>query len=997
MELFKSHQRLPATVFTAALLVVAGLVYSRLTSPFLDVQPLRKAAARSGTTPSTPTRSPDFQTLADEWFPEDQWVRSAGKRFRDKQRYMFFNNFELENQNRSMVVEPIAVLWASDKAGEPPVTITAASAQLDRSSAFQLEEGEFGRIVSGSLFGDVRIRGPDGLRIHGSNFHVSEQDMKMWSNQRVRFAWENHTGYAENGVEIKLLGSTDSESGLVSVSDIQSVTLMGRVVCDVRLPQGKGEPDIPIRINAANGFEYFVPTRTARFSGFPDRKLNLKNQIVVQRTTESGSLDRLFCSQLTLYFQPRIDESGTDDRRMDIQRIDAEGARVVFYSPENELTAWMTNVRFNVSQRTLQMWNRGTGASAAAAAVRVLQRGSELLVPRISVFQNEEGQIHAIECTGAGSLTHSDQNPRQSITARWLESFVYRNGTSPRVILTGKASATQPSSGMSLAAGKIDIALQRAADSESDKLKSNSEEDDPIDLSNLRPQSLTAFDDIHLNASQLAGTLRKQLTVTFTNETNELTTDGSFRQVSQTNGGGPDESGPNNPFGQSSTATPGESNDFTEFAADSLEAVMLIEQSGDTQQTRLTDVWLKGGVTVEHTSSDADQSFRAEGNVAYAAAGFDGQREIQLFGDPATVVSTERRIEGQRIDLHEPKREVRVESSGRLRLVVDRGLDGRPLPRPSPLDIYWGRQMVFSGRTARFVGDIRAVMKDDLAHHLEIRCEGMTVQFTGDVLLQDDGDSHQLSTAGTDGKGQSEIESITCDSLVTVHADQFVAGILEATHRARFSDFRVNLLTGDFHASGPGWIESTQPDRENQLRVAPEVTARANRPVRTRDNNFVYVKASFIGTLSGNLEDQVTRLANHVTGVFGPVRRLGDRLTLDAVDTSQLPDQAGILRCEEMTVSVIPGLSADQHSFSLTANKNSRLESRRFSGDADRITYDHSKQQFILKSEGDTLATVYHRPGDSNEVNNLVGKRFEYYPGRNQLTANQITGVQAAQ
>jgi hypothetical protein len=141
----------------------------------------------------------------------------------------------------------------------------------------------------------------------------------------------------------------------------------------------------------------------------------------------------------------------------------------------------------------------------------------------------------------------------------------------------------------------------------------------------------------------------------------------------------------------------------------------------------------------------------------------------------------------------------------------------------------------------------------------------------------------------------------------------------------------------------------------------------------------------------------VTRLKNHVTGVFGPVRRLGDRLVIDVLDTRKLPEQTGILRCEEMTVSVIPGLTEDQNSFSLSASTNARLESRRFSGDADRITYDHSKQQFILKSEGDTLATVYHRPGTSEKVNNLVGKRFEYYPGRNQLTANQITGVRAAQ
>jgi hypothetical protein len=991
MKLFKSQQRLPATLFTAVLLTVAYFAYARITSPFLDVAQNQHAAIHGLAQSAPPASSPEFQDLSRRWFPEDQWVRSAGKRFRDQQRYLFFDDFSLENDNHSVIVNPIALLWADDEPDVPPITVTAASAQLDRSSQFTLEEGEFGRITSGALFGDVRIRGPNGLRIEGRSFHVSEKDMKMWSNQPVTFAWENHTGRAESGVEIKLLGSADAGSGLVSVSDIQSVELMGRVICNLRMPQGEGQPDVAIRINAANGFEYFVPTRTARFSGFPDRPLNLETQIVVQRTTDSGNMDRLFCSQLTVYFQPRIDDSGADANQMEIQRIDAEGSRVVFYSPENDVTAWMTNVRYDVPQRTLQMWNNGAAADNTAPVVRILQKGSELLVPRIAVFQDEGNEIHSIECTGAGSLTHRDEKPNQSITARWLKSFVYRNGTVPRAVLSGAASATQATTGMNLAAETIDIELRRSHSQVAPAAAGSPAAADAavtggIDLSNLRPATLVAIDDVHMNAQQMTGTIRKQLTVRFEDDSN-LDPGTPVKAVSRSEGRG---AGPLSP---TSPAADG----FTDFTADTLEAVLKVAAAGQRGTTRLTDVWLKGQVVVEHTAADPEQSFRAGGNVAYAAAGFEGQREIQLFGDPATVVSTERRIEGQRIDLNELKQEATVEGSGRLRLVVDRGLDGRPLLRPSPLDIYWGRQMVFSGRTARFVGDIRAVLKDEQNHDLEIRCEGMTVQFTGDVLMQQDQNGQPTGITSTGQTRQTEIETITCESLVQVKVNQLVLGMVEAVHNAEFSDFHVNLQSGEFHASGPGWIESTQPDRDNQLRVAPEVTVQSNRPVRTRENSFVYVKASFIGTLSGNLNEQVTRLKNHVTGVFGPVRRLGDRIVVDVLDTRKLPEQTGILRCEEMTVSVIPGLTEDQNSFSLSASTNARLESRRFSGDADRITYDHSKQQFILKSEGDTLATVYHRPGTSEKVNNLVGKRFEYYPGRNQLTANQITGVRAAQ
>ncbi len=53
------------------------------------------------------------------------------------------------------------------------------------------------------------------------------------------------------------------------------------------------------------------------------------------------------------------------------------------------------------------------------------------------------------------------------------------------------------------------------------------------------------------------------------------------------------------------------------------------------------------------------------------------------------VVSSTRRIEGQRIDIDPEKREVTVEGSGRIRLVADRDFAGRTLRKPSPLDIYW--------------------------------------------------------------------------------------------------------------------------------------------------------------------------------------------------------------------------------------------------------------------------------------------------------------------
>ena len=177
--------------------------------------------------------------------------------------------------------------------------------------------------------------------------------------------------------------------------------------------------------------------------------------------------------------------------------------------------------------------------------------------------------------------------------------------------------------------------------------------------------------------------------------------------------------------------------------------------------------------------------------------------------------------------------------------------------------------------------------------------------------------------------------------------------------------------------------------------------------MKTPEKTFVFIHATFIGQLEGNRNERFVQLQQHVRGVFGPVRRLGDRISIDGLSVDELPEKTGSLGCENLSISVIPGNDPGEDSFSMVAESNSsdtgkgtrtpcRLESQQFSGDADKITYDHSKQQFILRADEGRQATVTYRP-DGGESQTLNGRSFQYYRDRNQLNANQITGVQASE
>jgi len=1004
-------------------LVAVYLVYSRLTSPWLIVERKQAPVPKQS---RDHEKQPVFTQQAAKWFEQDRWVQNANARFRDGQRLLFFNDYELENNSHSIAISPVALLWQQDD-GEQPITATADSAQLNSSSPFDMQGGKFGKIVSGFLAGDVHIAGPDGLSIEGSGFHISEDAMKIWTSQPVKFAWETHSGRAESGAEIELLASKDSaKSGLMAVNDVQRIRLRGRVHCNLCFKDRHGDREpVQMTVSAANGFEFFVPTKQATFHGFVDQKVNMDNQVLVERPMPNGTLDRLHCARLDLMFQPKIRDAaaGQKSTQLQLSRIIAEGQPAEFRTikdDEDQVYAAMGKMVYHLNDHRLELMDRSVAADGSRIPVEVHQNGTKLTTAYSVVTMTEDNDVQAIQCRGEGRIGPStripgegDQSEKPMLGAAWKESLVMLRGEEPRITLTGAAKVVQASRqptgklavDLSLAGDRIDMLLDETAQespaAESVDKSEMTSSMQGMSLSNLSPRQLVATGNVSMLGQGVNGEVREKLTVTFQKTPALVPEAGSIRTVSQT-----------------AESTPGKPNGKTQFSSDTVEAVVLMVESSKPQ---FDDVWLKGNIEISNESVSPNESkdsrnFKASGNMLHAAGGFRENTEISLFGDPAVVVSSDNRIEGQRIDLTEMKatssgnqRQARVDGSGRIRFVVNRGLDGKPLEKDSPLDIYWGQEMSYSGRTAHFVGNVRAVLNNELDHDVELTCAGLKVHFSEDVKLEPSGkaDEFRLAESGGSQAPSGDIERIECESRVVVKIDIMTAGAVTARHYAEFADLEFNALTGDFKATGPGLIESVQPDKgQRGLAASNRTVARSNTPAKTSEEAFYYIRAQFIGALNGNSHSEYVRLKQHVRGTFGPVRELTDRLNIDGLNAEELPDNAGALECENLSISAVPSTSPDQQSsFSLVAESNSsdsssgtrrpcRFESRLFAGLADKIMYDHSKQQFILLADEGRQATVSNqRDGGDRQV--LNGGRFEYYRDKNHLKANQITGVQS--
>jgi len=286
-------------------------------------------------------------------------------------------------------------------------------------------------------------------------------------------------------------------------------------------------------------------------------------------------------------------------------------------------------------------------------------------------------------------------------------------------------------------------------------------------------------------------------------------------------------------------------------------------------------------------------------------------------------------------------------------------------------------------------------MDDGATQDVELTCAGMTVYFSKDIALEQTADEKTFdaiaaSDSGED-KAKSDIERIECDNTVRVRVNQWLDGEPFGRHSAEFADFKLNLITGDFNAIGRGYLESVSPDEDGQLQGPAPATARANTPAQTSENAFVYLRVEFIGDLTGNLNRREANLTHNVMALVAPARHIDDEINMD-VPTSELPERAGILLSELLTISSIDRGSDAENSFEIVARDNARLRSRILSASgADVIKYDHQKQQFIMKAEGKGSVRVNHL--DGSKLNTLNGKQFEFYRP-NRLISEGLGGLQ---
>lgn len=987
------------TGVTVGICVLYGL-FRVCTSSFLDVErnkfkPRMQAEIES--------MSPAVRADVEKWFLDHKWVSTAGKFFRDEGRYLFCRELEIADDRQSVVVSPVAMMWRSEEDGVP-VRVVAEAARLYTDGEFSLNGSSLGTVTRGVISGNVQFRGPDNLRIDGRTFHLNDSPRRLWTTEPVEFQFARHSGRALSGVRITMQSDTDSEG----VSAISRVQMNGRVDCSFHLA-GRRASDKPqtLKVRAARGFVFdnsaglktgtfagLTPTTGTRFNLRPD------NEVWVQRVDADGNIDELICPELRLTFRTALDEKTGEQKpdELQLEHIQAWGRLVEIRSPHRDLRLFCNDVQYGLDQRQLDIRFTTPPASDKSRYVLVRQGRSQMKVAHLRIQHTEDQTLQRLECPGVGQLIAVEEQRKDRtgriMTARWSDSLTVQQapGTDEMfVTLAGQGKLEELTEKVYLAADRIGLTMKQDPKA---KKTLNSPNSDPSGLfDGMTPKLMTASGNVVVRTAEGTGSIRDELTVRFLRPALSQQTIQTVSLIEQ-------------PAPVETDSDPGLDRHNVEggysFSSQTASAEVTLPERSEPgsnrkrQQTPPFSLWLEGNVNVSRKTDVPSENFDARGNQLHAVGKSTNERSMKLFGDPATVESADRHLEGARIDLHELQEHADVAGSGRIQFVTDRGLDGSKLSRPAPLNIYWSDRMQFRGRSATFVGQVRVVLKDGVTQDAELQCAGMTAHFADDVTFRaspsEKGEA--VFSAEEKDKDNSPLERLDCHGTVTVRIEELAKGNPVSQHRAEFADLTLNMQTGNYSATGPGTLESVAPDRKNQLGGRPTVRVRPNSGTRTRESSFVHVRTDFVGTVSGNIHRREATLSQNVVAIMVPVGRLDEKVDLQETPAGDLPDRSGIMQAEQLTISASPDSTGKLNSFTLIGSRNARLESRNLSASADIITYDHAKQQFIIRAEGRNKVTVNHRSGPSGEFNRTSGNRFEYYRNRNQLKADQFSGLE---
>jgi len=465
-------QRIVVTLLTGAGLLIAFGVYSFATHtlrPYVGepTRRPRKAVAPHLTSLDQTVQmaqryllpmDPGEPTIPGDWLPSPDQASCQGQTH-DGSIFYYFNEWKQESEN-VVRFEPFALIskQSDSKPGDPPYTVVAARAYVTFERKFSFPGGNPGAILRAGLEGEVRIEGPDNLKIWGRDFAFERGAMRIYSDKFVRFRVQGHKGTAK-GVQLEVIPDATRPDEALAISGIRSVKLLQNVdmtlAADSAQQLGAAAPASAaarrsnkpqfVEVQSEGSFNFVVASHIATFY----------HNVRIRRETAPQKYDRLSADEsVEIVFVPNAAKTPSKAKNaastapppktpsgqvaaaaksptppgsspgprsasgfsqdLSLKKIHARGKVVTLISDDAKL---QVDAHDFVYDRT----TCEATFIAAPKLVRARHHLNRLRAPEIWFKHDEQGkEVKEFQCRGPGDLLHYDEQTKQlDLRADW--------------------------------------------------------------------------------------------------------------------------------------------------------------------------------------------------------------------------------------------------------------------------------------------------------------------------------------------------------------------------------------------------------------------------------------------------------------------------------------------------------------------------------------------------------------------------------------------------
>lgn len=738
----------------------------------------------------------------------------------------------------------------------------------------------------------------------------------------------------------------------------------------------------------------------------------LPGDVTVTRLHEAkGTIDQVICANLELVLRRKGSQGGASSGKShDIERARATGPEVVLTSDAEKLEARGEDFTYEaLAARTTLKGARGMTANLDGNLLKA--RALEVWQARKGQARPQGGGIEKMIAFGPGEITLHEKVPgKRPAMARWNERLVSeRDGKSDLLTLSGKAMFLDEQGGQQMEGQTLKVWMPSRSN-QAAPAPGKSTPPDPSQAAGLPVQGqgirklerLEALGSVRANSRELIIRDAARLMIWFKDDP-QPTAARPLQAVPSGPGSPPAAGRPtgtppgvatapkasvpaaSNPLGIPGNSSTREGNQPMDLASRSIEAWVIRTDSG----YRIDRLRCEGSVVaVQAPSKPGDKGIDIRGETLNLTGSPAGHL-LSVSGDLAQLRMDQNLIVGPEVNIDQANNKAWVTGIGAMQMESATNFQGGKLEKPVPLEVHWNNSMLFNGMYAEFHGGIQAEQQNS-----RLACQSLQVHFDKAISFKE----------GTKAGQPARVSHMVCDQRVRVEETIREGERLVSHKRIVAVTLSMNKLereVGDpaakegneVRASGPGEFRSLQ---EGEIEVVPSsppgpVPAGLGpqpAPVKPSGKEMKMLLVAFQGNMYANDALGTASFLENVRTLHFPADDPNIDISPDA-PVRELPKGAYTLRCDRL--EVLSRNEGGRPVRDLRARGRVIVRSMEFSGTADMVTFDESKNQVIFHGSETMPASLFRQLRQGAPPDEVKGRKITFNRGNGQFRIDEGT------